>query len=135
MKTTSIAVGIILNSEKTRVFLTRRLAGSHLAGFWEFAGGKIEPRETPEQAVIRELKEEVGIVVTQLIPFSTIEHEYPEKRLILHFFLVTRFDGEPCSQEGQESTWTEISSLPNFNFPEANQSVIEGLLMQFAEIK
>ncbi len=132
MKVTSIAVGIILNAEKNRVFLTRRLAGSHLAGFWEFAGGKVEPMETPEQAVIRELKEEVGITVTQLVPFSTIEHSYPEKQLILQFFLVTDFEGKPCGQEGQESAWAEMSALSDFAFPEANQSVIEALLVQFS---
>ncbi len=132
MKTTSIAVGIILNSEKNQIFLTRRVAGSHLAGFWEFAGGKVEPEESAEQAVIRELKEEVGISVTQLIPFSTVEHEYPEKRLILQFFLVTAFNGLPSGQEGQESTWANITSLPDFDFPEANGAVIKALMAQFA---
>ncbi len=132
MKTTSIAVGIILNSEKNQIFLTRRVAGSHLAGFWEFAGGKVEPEESAEQAVIRELKEEVGISVTQLTPFSTVEHEYPEKRLILQFFLVTAFDGLPCGQEGQESTWANITSLLDFDFPEANGAVIKALMAQFA---
>lgn len=131
MKTTQIAVGIVFNENKTAVFLTRRLAGSHLAGLWEFAGGKVEANETPEQAMCRELQEELNIAPMEFASFLTLEHEYPEKRLVLHFFTVSQFDGEPCGQEGQEALWVNLLDLSNFQFPEANAPVIEQLLREY----
>ncbi|GAL06486.1 mutator mutT protein [Photobacterium aphoticum] len=89
-----ISAGIILNAAQDKVFITRRAATAHKGGFWEFAGGKVESGETAEQAVIRELHEEVGIEATALEHFMALEHDYPEKALKFDFFLITAFTGE-----------------------------------------
>lgn len=81
-----ISAGIILNTQQDEVFITRRAAKAHQGGFWEFAGGKVESGETAEQAVIRELDEEVGIHATELEHFIALEHDYPEKSLKFDFF-------------------------------------------------
>ncbi len=126
-KVTHIAAGIILSSDAQHVFITHRATSSHCGGFWEFAGGKIEQGETEEQAVKRELNEEVGISVLACEPFITVTHEYPSKTLTLHFFLITAFEGEPYGREQQEGKWVSLSELVEFEFPEANSPVLEKL--------
>ncbi len=119
-----IAVGIILNQERTHVFLTQRMSGAHLGGLWEFAGGKVEPDEAPEQAMCRELHEEVGISVTEYTHFEAIEYDYPEKSLHLDFFLVTDYIGMPFGKEGQKGEWVALNLVNDYRFPEANQPVL-----------
>ncbi|CAH0534441.1 8-oxo-dGTP diphosphatase [Vibrio stylophorae] len=131
MKKTEVAIGIILNQANTHIFLTKRDAKSHQGNQWEFAGGKIEFNELPEQAMQRELHEEVGIEVTQASPFQVIEHDYGDKQLILHFFLVETYLGEPYGKEGQPGHWAAIAQLKDYSFPAANKAVIEALMTQF----
>ena len=85
-KEIKIAVGIIVNPAQSEVFITQRQQDSHCAGLWEFAGGKVEAGETPEQALVRELNEEVGIEVQAYRPLTTLPYEYGEKSLLLYFF-------------------------------------------------
>ncbi|WP_414718361.1 8-oxo-dGTP diphosphatase MutT [Thaumasiovibrio subtropicus] len=129
-KRVHIAAGIILSADQQEVFLTRREAKAYQGGFWEFAGGKVEQGESAEQAVVRELEEEVGIQVTALMPFYALEHDYPDKALKFDFFLVTEFDGHPFGKEGQEHTWARVEALRDFEFPQANHVVIEALLQR-----
>ncbi|WP_279133231.1 NUDIX domain-containing protein, partial [Photobacterium phosphoreum] len=89
-----IAAGIILSPDQDRIFITRRHVNAHQGGLWEFAGGKVETNETAEQAVIRELNEEVGIQVTALAPLISLAHDYPDKALQFDFFAITAFTGE-----------------------------------------
>ncbi|MEC6908469.1 8-oxo-dGTP diphosphatase MutT [Photobacterium piscicola] len=119
-----IAAGIILNSTQDHIFITRRDANAHQGGLWEFAGGKVETNETAELAVIRELKEEVGIEVTTLEPLISLAHDYPDKALQFDFFAITAFTGEARGNEGQAGLWVAISDLNDYPFPEANMAVL-----------
>lgn len=123
-----ISAGIILNEQQDQVFITKRAAKAHKGGFWEFAGGKVELGETAEQAVIRELDEEVGIRVTELEHFVALEHDYPEKALKFDFFLIKGFDGEAYGKEGQPGEWVKLSELRDYAFPEANDVVLDKLM-------
>jgi 8-oxo-dGTP diphosphatase len=122
-----ISAGIILNPQGDHVFITRRADKAHQGGFWEFAGGKVEVNETAEQAVVRELFEEVGIRVTEIEHFMALEHDYPDKALKFDFFLVTAFNGEAYGKEGQPGEWVNLSDLANYRFPEANEAVLAKL--------
>ncbi|MDC9588105.1 8-oxo-dGTP diphosphatase MutT [Xenorhabdus sp. XENO-10] len=118
-----IAAGIIKNSND-EIFITQRSADSHMGGFWEFPGGKLEQGETSEQALIRELKEEVGITVTHCELIDTITHDFPDRSIILDFFLVDEWKDEPFGKEGQPSRWVLQSELIADEFPPANRSVV-----------
>ena len=91
-KRVHIAAGIILNADATQVFITQREAKAHKGGFWEFPGGKVEENESVEQAVIRELEEEVGIKASAPEPFLSMSHDYPEKALSFDFYLIQQID-------------------------------------------
>lgn len=119
-----IAAGIILNPAQDQIFITRRHANAHQGGLWEFAGGKVETNETAEQAVIRELNEEVGIQVTALAPLISLAHDYPDKALQFDFFAITAFTGEARGNEGQAGLWVAINELNLYPFPEANAAVL-----------
>lgn len=121
-----IVVGII-RSEKGAIFITQRGERSHLAGLWEFPGGKIEPNETPEQALSRELAEEVDIRVRSASFLKTIYHQYSDREIILHVYLVEDWDGQPFGKEGQHSRWVPQSQLNADDFPAANLPIIEML--------
>lgn len=120
-----IAAGIILNSDADKIFITLRPAKAHKGGFWEFAGGKVEEGETAHAAVCRELEEEVGITPSDIEPFMSLAHDYPDKAMAFDFFLVKAFDGEPYGKEGQVGEWVAVSELKNYPFPEANDPVLE----------
>lgn len=136
IKRIDIAVGIIINSEQ-EIYITQRIKGSHLADFWEFPGGKVEQDlgESPEQALYRELYEEVGIDVTQANLLTTLEYDYPDRNLKLHFFMVDKWKGEPEGCEGQSSRWAAIAQLDEESFPQANRPVITQLKLQAAQLK
>ncbi|PKE32686.1 8-oxo-dGTP diphosphatase MutT [Rahnella sp. AA] len=126
LKQLNIAAGIIRNSAK-EIFITQRDASSHMAGFWEFPGGKIEAGETPEQAVIRELQEEVGIDAEAPVLLKTLEHRFPDRIITLYFFLVEEWQGEPYGKEGQPKRWVKQSELKAEEFPPANEAIVNAL--------
>ncbi|MHA6604413.1 8-oxo-dGTP diphosphatase MutT [Photobacterium damselae] len=127
-----IAAGIILNPTGDKIFITRRAANAHQGGFWEFAGGKVEANETAEQAVIRELQEEVGITATHIEPFIALEHDYPDKALTFDFFVIRQFSGEAFGKEGQSGQWVAISELKDYPFPTANDVVLEKIVSELS---
>ena len=124
-KVVHVAVGVI--KQEDQYFLTKRLADSHQGGKWEFPGGKREANETIEQALARELLEEIGIQVTKQSKFMLIEHDYGDKKVRLDVRLVEGFDGEASHQEGQQSQWVDIDDLSKFTFPAANKVIIDKL--------
>ncbi|MCJ8272441.1 MAG: 8-oxo-dGTP diphosphatase MutT [Psychrosphaera sp.] len=125
-KTVHVAVGIVLQGNK--VFLTKRAEDVHQGGKWEFPGGKVEIGETVDQALYRELKEEIGIEVKCSSTFMHIEHDYPKVNVHLDFIRVDDFEGTASGCEGQLFEWFEIGELASVDFPEANKAVVEKLL-------
>ncbi|KNC89386.1 8-oxo-dGTP diphosphatase MutT [Trabulsiella odontotermitis] len=129
MKKLQIAVGIIRNPQG-EIFITQRAADAHMANKWEFPGGKIEEGETPEQAVMRELAEEVGIEAATPVFFDKLEYQFPDRHITLWFWLVEHWQGEPWGKEGQPGRWVAQNALQADAFPPANEPVIAKLLAQ-----
>jgi 8-oxo-dGTP diphosphatase len=106
----NVCVGI-LRDVQGRVLLASRPEGKPYAGYWEFPGGKIEAGETPLDALIRELHEELGIQVTTAYRWVTRYFEYPHATVQLHFFWIPAWDGEPTAQEGQQLSWQSLGDV------------------------
>ena len=118
-----MAAGLIWRSGK--VLITKRPAGSHLAGFWEFPGGKKEEHETIEECLEREIKEELGIDIQTEKRLTSVHHEYETKFITLHVFHCIHKGGRPAPLEGQESRWVVPEDLKNYTFPPPDIEVIE----------
>ncbi|ENM5934053.1 8-oxo-dGTP diphosphatase MutT [Vibrio mimicus] len=131
MKRIHIVAGIIFNPDQSEIFITKRPDHLHKGGFWEFPGGKVEAGESIEQAMARELDEEVGIVVTEQQPFQHFAYDYTDKSLSFDFMLVTAFENQPHGREGQQGCWVKIADLANYRFPEANEPVLHQVIAQF----
>lgn len=106
-----------------RYLITRRMDGAHHAGLWEFPGGKILPGENLEDALKRELKEELGVESTIGELIETVDWSYPEKSVRLLFFRCA-LEGEPRSLEGQEMRWVAAADLVAYKFPDADATLI-----------
>lgn len=132
MKRVHIVAGIIFNQDKSQVFITKRPDNLHKGGFWEFPGGKVESGESVEQAMARELEEEIGIEVTELQVFEHLEYDYPDKSLKFDFIIVSQFNNEPYGKEGQQGLWVSIADLANYQFPEANVPILERVVKEFS---
>jgi len=132
MKRIHIVAAIIFNSDQSEVFITKRPDDKHKGGFWEFPGGKVESGETIEQAIVRELDEEVGIQVRAQSLFEHLEYDYPEKSLKFDFISVTRFDNTPYGKEGQQGVWVPVCELADYAFPEANMPILRRVMNEFA---
>ncbi len=132
MKRIHIVAGIIFNQDKSQIFITKRPDNLHKGGFWEFPGGKVEEGESVEQAMTRELEEEIGIEVTEQHLFEHLEYDYPEKSLKFDFIVISNFNNEPYGKEGQEGRWVDIAKLANYQFPEANVPILERVIKEFS---
>lgn len=126
---THVAVGVIYNSTRDSVLISKRSAGQHLAGYWEFPGGKIENNEDVLSALTRELSEELGIDVCKAKSFTAISYDYPDKIVLLDVWKVFEWSGEPASLENQEIRWVHIGDLKNYKFPDANKHIIQSILL------
>ncbi len=109
-----------------RVLLARRPEGKTMAGLWEFPGGKLHPGETPEHALIRELKEELGIDVASncLAPFAFASHAYEAFHLLMPLFLCRRWRGTPTAREGQTLAWVRPEKLADYPMPPADKPLV-----------
>lgn len=104
---TEVAVGILVREDQ-QFLLGQRPLGKSYAGYWEFPGGKLEAGESPEEALTRELHEELGIITHQCIPWKNIEHDYPHAYVRLYFYKVTKWAGTPFGREGQSLVWQQL---------------------------
>jgi len=120
------AVGVIKNS-LNQILIAKRPVHKAGGGFWEFPGGKIESHETSEQALIRELQEEIGITPTVFDPLLKFPHDYLQYQVFLEVFLIHQFEGEPSGREGQPLLWVDIKDLPNYPVLDANWVIIREL--------
>ena len=109
-----------------RVLLARRPPGKAMAGLWEFPGGKVEPGETPEAALIRELKEELGIDTKEscLAPFTFASHAYEKFHLLMPLYVCRRWNGTVTAQEGQELAWARAARLGDYEMPPADKPLV-----------
>jgi 8-oxo-dGTP diphosphatase len=124
-----VAVAVIWSPCKTRILIAKRTSHQHLAGLWEFPGGKVESGEKTEQAVVRELKEELAIDVSvgSLTPLIKIPYNYPDKQVLLDVMEVHDFSGNACGNEGQIIDWVRLQDLDLYEFPSANATIISAL--------
>lgn len=122
MKTILVAAGVLI--EDGKVLVTQRKQGTHLAGQWEFPGGKIEPGEDPRAALARELEEELGIVAAVHEPLEVTFYRYPEKAVLLLFFRATRERGEPRALDVAALRWASARELDPAEFPPADLAVL-----------
>lgn len=128
MKTVLVVAAALIDSDG-RVLIAQRPEGKQLAGQWEFPGGKVEEGETPETALIRELEEELGIVVKQacLAPFVFASHTYESFHLLMPLYLIRRWEGEPEAREHKALKWVRPNDMRNYEIPPADLPLVAWL--------
>ena len=122
----TIVVAAAVIEDHGSFFLTRRHVGTHLAGHWEFPGGKCEPGESLQDCLRRELMEELGATISMGEEIFTITHDYPDRRVELHFVECTLLNS-PVALLGQEMRWVGRKDLKSLEFPPADRELIERL--------
>jgi 8-oxo-dGTP diphosphatase len=112
-----------------RVLIAQRPAGKTMAGLWEFPGGKVEAGERPEDSLIRELREELGIVVSEacLAPLTFASHAYPGFHLLMPLYVCRRWEGTVTAKEGQRLAWVRPNRLRDYPMPPADEPLISHL--------
>ena len=125
MKTVLVSAVALIDRD-SRILLAQRPEGKSMAGLWEFPGGKVELGETPEQALIRELQEELGINTWEscLAPLTFASHSYENFHLLMPVFACRKWEGTPSPQEGQNLAWAEVQDLKNYPMPPADLPLI-----------
>ncbi|WP_342109237.1 (deoxy)nucleoside triphosphate pyrophosphohydrolase [Methylobacterium sp. SI9] len=125
-----LVVAVALVDVDGRVLVSERPAGKQLAGLWEFPGGKVEPGERPEETLIRELAEELGIRVEEpcLAPLTFASHAYPEFHLLMPLYVCRRWTGTPQPLEGQALKWVRPKALRDLAMPPADAPLIPFLI-------
>ena len=125
MKTVLVSAVALIDGDG-RVLLAQRPEGKSMAGLWEFPGGKVEPGETPERALIRELQEELGIDTwaSCLAPLTFASHSYGSFHLLMPLFACRKWQGIPSSREGQALAWVRPGKLRDYPMPEADIPLI-----------
>jgi mutator protein MutT len=129
-KVIEVSAGLIFRSG--RLLITQRHADAHLGGLWEFPGGKREPNETFEQCLVRELREELGVEVVVRELFETVTHAYPERAVLLKFFLCRLSQGEPQALDCAAVKWVSREELTAHDFPAADAGLLTRLQAETA---
>jgi len=113
-----------------RMLLAQRPADKSMAGLWEFPGGKIEDGERPEETLIRELKEELGIIVSEacLAPLAFASHSYPDFHLLMPLYVCRRWEGMVTAKEGQQLAWVKPNKLRDYEMPPADVPLVSHLM-------
>jgi 8-oxo-dGTP diphosphatase/A/G-specific adenine glycosylase len=124
------AIAVVFRGSK--ILLCQRKDDDAFGGYWEFPGGKLEPGETLEQCLSRELREEINIEARPARALPVIEHDYPHLLVRLHPFLCEHVAGEPALIECQHAIWINPAELRNYRLPPANQQLIEQVIQHFA---
>jgi 8-oxo-dGTP diphosphatase len=124
-----VVVACALVDADKRVLIAQRPQGKAMAGLWEFPGGKIEAGERPEQTLIRELHEEIGIRVSEacLAPLTFASHAYDDFHLLMPLYICRRWDGEVVAREGQKLAWVRANKLRDYKMPPADTPLIPHL--------
>ena len=130
MKRILLVAACALVDAANRVLIARRPEGKALAGLWEFPGGKVEPGELPEETVIRELREELGIETwkTCLAPLTFASHSYDDFHLLMPLFICRKWEGIPTAREGQAVKWVKPRALREYPMPPADEPLIPALI-------
>lgn len=125
-----LVVACALIDADNRVLIAQRPEGKALAGLWEFPGGKIDAGERPEQALIRELQEELGVAVKEacLAPLTFASHAYEDFHLLMPLYICRRWEGTPSSREGQNLAWVRANKLRDYPMPAADIPLIPHLI-------
>ncbi|MGB3487498.1 MAG: 8-oxo-dGTP diphosphatase MutT [Xanthobacteraceae bacterium] len=129
MKLTLVVACALIDADN-RVLIAQRPEGKQLAGLWEFPGGKLEPGERPEPALIRELREELGIEVKEacLAPLTFASHGYETFHLLMPLYICRRWEGTVASKEGQALAWVRANKLRDYPMPPADIPLIPPLI-------
>lgn len=130
MKPIILVAAVALIDADGRVLLADRPEGKEMAGLWEFPGGKVDPGETPEAALIRELREELGIDTQEscLAPFTFASHAYEKFHLLMPLYLCRKWEGAPHPHEGQRLAWVRPTNLRDYPVPPADKPLVAMLL-------
>jgi 8-oxo-dGTP diphosphatase len=121
-----LVVAVALVDPDGRVLLAQRPAGKAMAGLWEFPGGKVQPGDAPEAALIRELKEELGIDVSEacLAPLTFASHRYERFHLLMPLYVCRRWNGAVTAREGQALNWVRAAKLDRYEMPPADKPLL-----------
>ena len=125
-----LVVAVALIDADNRILLAQRPQGKSLAGLWEFPGGKVDPGERPEAALIRELHEEIGITVKEacLAPLTFASHAYDDFHLLMPLYICRRWEGLAVAREGQSLAWVRANKLRDYPMPAADIPLIPHLI-------
>ena len=132
MAAVHVAVGVVLD-EQRRVLISRRASAAHQGGLWEFPGGKVEPGESVERALARELREELGIGFATSQPLLLVPFNYGDKAVLLDVHLVTELEGKARGLEGQPLRWVTAEELARYEFPAANVPIVSAVRRRLGE--
>ena len=127
MKPGILVVAAALYDDDGRVLIAERPVGKHMAGRWEFPGGKVNAGESEAQALARELREELGVAVVASRPFMRLAHSYADRDVELSMWIVEDFDGQPQSLDGQRLKWVPPAQLVDEDILEADRPFVDAL--------